>query len=299
MDSPSTKRAASGDASTLPDRNRLMKLINDFNLHRAGRLGEIEVRDEDEQLVFEGVLRIYWGVKKPIVLASGEMGDLSPQRRRRSGNVVASDLSKYSRRWSQSATKRNTVSAVGGEPPRAASSASKAAQRAASRAAAKQGAKRVSQANSDHDSSGDDSVEIVKIDRRRTSAPSSSSSQVDDEKEEGQRSASEELRGSKLGVKRSQSSDDQWQAVMKRNTRRTKRTSYHGGGGQALAEMFTPPHGSVTNLRATSQQNTNQVGCLQYFCDVTGCTLVRVPCFIQCDTSRAVRCVSVYNPDDV
>ncbi|XP_065180214.1 uncharacterized protein LOC135810648 [Sycon ciliatum] len=122
MDSPASSPSLSENRlvrRSSQERQRLLQMISDFNVHRQGRLGEIEIRDGEEgEIIFEGVLRVYWGVKKPIFLSSEKIEDLSPQRRRRSKNILAADLKKMSggkRTWSQSAGARRRIG-TGGAP---------------------------------------------------------------------------------------------------------------------------------------------------------------------------------------
>ena len=112
--SPALKRSSKDEGrSPSLERSRLMQMISDFNVHRAGRLGEIEVRENpDGTITYDGVLRVYWGVKKPIFISNEKVEDLSPQRRRRSKNILATDLQKIGggkRTWSQSANARRRV----------------------------------------------------------------------------------------------------------------------------------------------------------------------------------------------
>ena len=46
--------------------------IRQYNAFLHGRLGELTSRDLNGRIVFEGVMRIYWGLKKPIKLAGAE-----------------------------------------------------------------------------------------------------------------------------------------------------------------------------------------------------------------------------------
>lgn len=57
--------AASGSA---PNQQRLNQLISDFNIHQRGRLCELKLRDGGAE--FEGMVRIYWGLKRPILLTN-------------------------------------------------------------------------------------------------------------------------------------------------------------------------------------------------------------------------------------
>lgn len=330
--SPAVMRASKSGNSlnrrSSQERQRLMQMISDFNVHRGGRLGEIEVREGDEEeFIFDGVLRIYWGVKKPIFISSEKLEDLSPQRRRRSKNITAKDLQSIAggkRTWSQSgrAARRvrsaTSIDDVDDEltasgrtrslPDASVLAVSDEKQTAATKktpetkprratvgeiSSIRSAAERARLSSSAEDSSGSgNSLQLTdsngSMESRSPQSPRSPRSVPQAIPEESEsvselrpssrtdlRRASEpampdedsELAQQKRRAKVHRSvstnvSDARWNGIMERANRRAKRKSYHAGAEEAPklnVEYFTPPHGSLSNLRTDSTKSTVEV----------------------------------------
>ena len=52
-------------------RNEIVSRIRDYNLYKENKVDHIKHREVSENLLYEGVIRLYWGLNKPIILSSG------------------------------------------------------------------------------------------------------------------------------------------------------------------------------------------------------------------------------------
>ena len=67
--------AADGEGFDIASKDLMLK-IRQYNAFLSGMLGELSSRELNGRIVFEGVMRIYWGLKKPIRLASSAKSKL-------------------------------------------------------------------------------------------------------------------------------------------------------------------------------------------------------------------------------
>lgn len=55
----------------LSSRADIVSRIQDYNLYKDNKIDEIKHKEVNGRVFFEGILKLYWGLTKTIVLASG------------------------------------------------------------------------------------------------------------------------------------------------------------------------------------------------------------------------------------
>jgi hypothetical protein len=56
------------------EKSEILSKIKDYNLYKGQSIEQIKYREVNGRIYYEGIFKIYWGLKKPIILSSGGYG---------------------------------------------------------------------------------------------------------------------------------------------------------------------------------------------------------------------------------
>ena len=236
------------DGPGLKDTPRLRQLISDYNVYNGGRLGEVTVKcRRDETVELRGVLRIYWDVSRPLLLAAESRSMVTPRpaeepRRRRSrvlktrSDIQVGESHADLRSKTDKPSEQAPANSGGGGTSR--------------RSFVARGAEKLFSRRR--------SSNLLKADAMRD--PSTGNLRSHSAEPQGsykERKMSNDLSTSSASVARPRAKS----VVFARDK--------SGEGEEAMAESFMPPSGSVTNIRVDSSQTTTEVSVIKIPAEIT------------------------------
>jgi hypothetical protein len=255
------KAKMNNDAQTASEKQEILAKIKEYNLYKETPLEQLKYREVSDRILFEGVLKIYWGVKNAIILAPGAAYAKQRNNRQSIYDFVGVDDGAYLMMLEEASKARMRRELLEGEKKRLREITESSVQ--------------LSSTNEDTDSGyaslpptslSQDSYELQLPPRPSLesslsmdySSSSSSQAEARDDTDGSGMSRSLDRRllrdrdrsGSVMVRKRSASF---------RKIARQKRKEEAKDEGKLVKRLFTPPQDSSTNLRLSSTIRTNDV----------------------------------------